>query len=157
MNASSLILSCEKMTKMRSLCTKYEIILSQNSYDMGFFDRIYHKLKLKKMPCHSDEHMAAWASRKEQQSTTLGRELGTRRLRRTRTFILGSTIFTCTKKGWNLSLGCRLLWPKKIEKSFALYHELLRLLIHWRETYISPTYISSRDTFRWRSRKRVKI
>ena len=48
MNSSSMSLSCEEMTKVRSLCTKYEVISSQNSNDMGFFDRIYHKINLKK-------------------------------------------------------------------------------------------------------------
>ena len=41
-------LSCEEMTKVRSLCRKYEVIFSRNSNDMGFCDRIYHKIKLKK-------------------------------------------------------------------------------------------------------------
>ena len=47
-NSSSMSLSCEKMTKVRSHCTKYEVIFSRKSNDMGFFDRIYHKIKLKK-------------------------------------------------------------------------------------------------------------
>ena len=37
-NSSSMSLSCEEMTKVRS----------RNSNDMGFCDRIYHKIKLKK-------------------------------------------------------------------------------------------------------------
>ena len=47
-NSSSMSLSCEEMTKVRSLYTKYEVIFSQNSNDMGFCDRIYHKIKFKK-------------------------------------------------------------------------------------------------------------
>ena len=47
-NSSSMSLSCEEMTKARSLCTKYEVIFSRNSNDMGFCQRIYHKIKLKK-------------------------------------------------------------------------------------------------------------
>ena len=47
-NSSSMSFSCEEMTKVRSLCTKYEVIFSRNSKDMGFCDRIYHKIKLKK-------------------------------------------------------------------------------------------------------------
>ena len=47
-NSSSMSLSCEEMTKVRSLCTKYEVIFSRNSNDMGFCDRIYHKIKFKK-------------------------------------------------------------------------------------------------------------
>ena len=47
-NGSSMSLSCEEMTKMRSLCTKYEVIFSRNSNDTGFCDQIYQKLKLKK-------------------------------------------------------------------------------------------------------------
>ena len=35
-NASSLSLSCEEMTKVRSFCTKYEVIFLQNSNDIGF-------------------------------------------------------------------------------------------------------------------------
>ena len=46
-NSSSKSLSCEEMTKVRSLCTTYEVIYSRNSNDMGFCDRIYHKIKLK--------------------------------------------------------------------------------------------------------------
>ena len=45
-NSSSMSLSCEETTKMRSLCTNYEVIFSRNSNDMGFCDRIYHKIKL---------------------------------------------------------------------------------------------------------------
>ena len=44
----SMSLSCEEMTKVRSLCTEYEVIFLQNSNDMAFCDRIYHKIKLKK-------------------------------------------------------------------------------------------------------------
>ena len=58
-NASSMSLSGEKMTKMRSLCLKYEIIIPQNSKDLGFRDRIYHKLMLKRTICHTNVHMAA--------------------------------------------------------------------------------------------------
>ena len=47
-NSSSMSLSCEEMTKVRSLCAKYEVIFSRNSNDVGFCDRIYHKMKLKK-------------------------------------------------------------------------------------------------------------
>ena len=47
-NSSSMSLYCEEMTKVRSLCTKYEEVFSRNSNDMGFCDRIYHKIKLKK-------------------------------------------------------------------------------------------------------------
>ena len=47
-NSSSMSLSCEEMTKVRSLCTKYEVIFLRNSNDMGFCDRIYHRIKLKK-------------------------------------------------------------------------------------------------------------
>ena len=47
-NSSSMSLSCEEMTKVRSLCTKYEVIFSRNSNDTGFFDRICRKIKLKK-------------------------------------------------------------------------------------------------------------
>ena len=47
-NSNSMSLSCEEMTKVRSVCTKYEEIFSRNSNDMGFFDRIYHQIKLKK-------------------------------------------------------------------------------------------------------------
>ena len=47
-NSSSMSLSCEETTKVRSLCTKYEVIFLRNSNDMGFCDRIYHKIKLKK-------------------------------------------------------------------------------------------------------------
>ena len=48
MNSSSMSLSCEETTKVRSFCTKYEVIFSRNSNDRGFCDRIYHKIKLKK-------------------------------------------------------------------------------------------------------------
>ena len=41
--------SCEELTKLWSLCTKYEVIVLQNSNDVGFCDRIYKK-KLKKDP-----------------------------------------------------------------------------------------------------------
>ena len=41
-NSSSMSLYCGEMTKVRSLCTKYEVIFSQNSNDMGFCERIYH-------------------------------------------------------------------------------------------------------------------
>ena len=47
-NSSSMSLSCEEMTKVRSLCTKYKVIFSRNSNEMGFCDRIYHKTKFKK-------------------------------------------------------------------------------------------------------------
>ena len=47
-NASSMRLPCEEMTKLRSLCTKYDIVFSRSSKEMGFYDRIYHKTKLKK-------------------------------------------------------------------------------------------------------------
>ena len=46
MTSSSMSLSCDEMTKVRSLRTNYEVIFSQN--DMGFCDRISHKIKLKK-------------------------------------------------------------------------------------------------------------
>ena len=48
LNSSSLSLSCEEATEVRSLCTKFEVIFSRNSNDTGFCDRIYHKIKLKK-------------------------------------------------------------------------------------------------------------
>ena len=47
-NSSSMSLSCEETTKVRSLCTKYEVIFSRNSNVMGFCDRIYDKIKLEK-------------------------------------------------------------------------------------------------------------
>ena len=58
-NASSMSLSGEKMTKMMSLCLKYEIKFPQKSNDLGFRDRIYHKLMFKRTICHTDVHMAA--------------------------------------------------------------------------------------------------
>ena len=48
LNSSSMRLSCEEMTKVRSLCTKYEVISSRNSTDTGFCNRIYHKINIKK-------------------------------------------------------------------------------------------------------------
>ena len=57
-NTCSMSLSCEEMAKVRSLCTKYELIFSLSSNDMGFCDRIYHKINLKK-DCHSDVYTAA--------------------------------------------------------------------------------------------------
>ena len=48
LNTSLMSLSCEEMTKVRALCTKYEVIFSRNSNDTEFCDRIYHKIKLKK-------------------------------------------------------------------------------------------------------------
>ena len=42
-NSSSMSLSCEEMTKVTSFCTKYEVIFSRNSNDMGFRDRINYK------------------------------------------------------------------------------------------------------------------
>ena len=39
-NPSSMSLSREEMTKVRSLCTKYEVIFSRNSNDMGFCEFI---------------------------------------------------------------------------------------------------------------------
>ena len=47
-NASSMVLYCEEKTKVRSICTKNEVIFSQNSIDVGFCNQIYHKIKLKK-------------------------------------------------------------------------------------------------------------
>ena len=47
-NASSMSLSCEEKTKMRSLCTKYEVIFSRNPNYIGFCYRIYQKIKLEK-------------------------------------------------------------------------------------------------------------
>ena len=47
-NASSMSLSCEEMTKMRSFCTKYETKYLQSSNDMEVCVRIYHKIKLNK-------------------------------------------------------------------------------------------------------------
>ena len=47
-NSSSMSLSCEEITKVRSLCTKYEVKFSRNLNDMGFFDSIHQKTKLKK-------------------------------------------------------------------------------------------------------------
>ena len=47
-NASSVRLPCEEMTRLRSLCTKYDIIFSRSSKEMGFYNRIYHKIKLEK-------------------------------------------------------------------------------------------------------------
>ena len=47
-NSSSMSLSGEETTKVRSLCTKHKVIFTRNSNDMGFWDRIYHKIKLKK-------------------------------------------------------------------------------------------------------------
>ena len=47
MNSSSMSLSCKEMTIVRSLCTKYEVLSSRNSNDMGFCDRINHKIKFK--------------------------------------------------------------------------------------------------------------
>ena len=41
--SSSMSLSCEEITKVRSFCTKFEVIFLRNSNDMGFCDRIYHK------------------------------------------------------------------------------------------------------------------
>ena len=46
-NASSMSLFCDEMTKVGSLCTKYEVIFSRNSNDTGFCDLICHKIKLK--------------------------------------------------------------------------------------------------------------
>ena len=39
---------CKETTKVRSLCTKYEVIVSGNSNDMGLCNQIYHKVKIKK-------------------------------------------------------------------------------------------------------------
>ena len=36
------------MTKVRSFCTKHEVIFSRNSIDMRFCERIYRKITLKK-------------------------------------------------------------------------------------------------------------
>ena len=47
-NASSMSLSCEEMTQMRSFCTKYETKYLQSSNDMEVCVRIYHKIKLNK-------------------------------------------------------------------------------------------------------------
>ena len=47
-NTSSMNLNCDEMAKVRSLCTKYETIFTRNSNDMGFCDRIHHKINLKK-------------------------------------------------------------------------------------------------------------
>ena len=52
MNPSSMSLSCGEITKVRSLCTKREVIFSRNSNDMGFCDRDYHKIKVKKDAVH---------------------------------------------------------------------------------------------------------
>ena len=46
-NSSSMSLSCEEMAKVRSLCTKYEVIFSPNSNEMGFCNPIYYEKKLK--------------------------------------------------------------------------------------------------------------
>ena len=96
-NANSMNLCCDEMTRVRSLCTKYLVIFSRNRNDMGFCDRIYHLKKWKRILCHSDVHTAAWVLRKRKAMKKSWR-LGTRRLSRTKTFRLGSTIITFTKK-----------------------------------------------------------
>ena len=58
-NTSSMNLTCYEMAKVRSLCTQFETIFSRNSNDMGFCNRIHHKINLKNMRRHSDIHMAA--------------------------------------------------------------------------------------------------
>ena len=47
-NTSSMNLTCDEMAKVRPLCMKFETIFSPNSNDMGFCNRIHHKIKLKK-------------------------------------------------------------------------------------------------------------
>ena len=55
-NAFSMSLSCEEMTKVRSLCTEYEVIFSRNSNDMGFCDKIYHKKRCCAMQSYIRQH-----------------------------------------------------------------------------------------------------
>ena len=108
-NANSMSLSWEEKTKVRSLCTKYEVIFSRNiSNDMGFCDRIYNNIKLKKdaVPFRRTYSSMSFENTKATKKNCWRR--GTRQLSRTKAFWLGSTIITCTKKGWKLSLGCRL-------------------------------------------------
>ena len=47
-NTSSMLSTCDEMAKVRSLCIKFETMFSRNSNDMGFCDRIDHKIKLQK-------------------------------------------------------------------------------------------------------------
>ena len=47
-SSSSMSLSCEELTQVRSLCTKYELIFSRSSNDLEYCDQIYHETKLKK-------------------------------------------------------------------------------------------------------------
>ena len=42
MNARSMSFPCKELTKVRSLCSKYEIIFSQSWNDMGFCDQNQH-------------------------------------------------------------------------------------------------------------------
>ena len=119
-NSSSMSLSCEEMTKVRSLCAKYEVIYSRNSNDMGFCDRIYRKIKLKKGCCAIQTYIRmheVWGKKSHEKNCW---RLGTRQLSRTNTFRLGSTIIPCIKKGWNLSLDCRLPWSEKTNKKIML-------------------------------------
>ena len=53
---------------------------------------------------------------------------------RTNTFKLGNTIIACTKDGWNLTTGCGLLRSvQPTRENTGFYHELRKLLIHWRK------------------------
>ena len=47
-NTSSMNLTCDEMSKVRSLCTKFETTFSRNSNDMGFCDRTHHKINWEK-------------------------------------------------------------------------------------------------------------
>ena len=47
-NTISMNLTCDEITKVRSICSKFESIFLRNSNDIGFCNRTHHKTKLKK-------------------------------------------------------------------------------------------------------------
>ena len=96
-------LSCEEMTKVRSLFTKNEVIFSRNS--MGFCDQISHKIKLKKDAVPFRRIYGSMSFEKRKARKKIVEDLERDNLV---VHIQGSTIITSTKKGTNLSLGCRL-------------------------------------------------
>ena len=89
---------------MKSLCTKFEVILSQKSNNMGFCAQIYHKIKLKTDAVPFRRTYFSMRIEENKSHETNCWRLGTRRFSRINTFRLGSTIITCIKKNWTYRL-----------------------------------------------------
>ena len=107
---------------------------------MEFYDRIYHKIKLKKDAVPFRPIYDSMSFEKRKAMKKIVEDLERDNLVEP-THLDWEAPSILVPKEWNLSLGYRLSSSEQTnrEKHAGLYRELMRLLIHWRETCTSRT------------------